>query len=277
MSAKVKKLQKILKGMKRVLVAYSGGVDSTFLLKVALDALGRENVLAVIAMSGSFPIREFTCAKKTAREIGCRYMVITTNELDSKSYKKNPINRCYYCKKELFSKLLAIAREKGLKYVLDGTNFDDLKDMRYGAMASKELNIKSPLLAAGIGKKDIRRFSRALGLDTWDKPSFACLSSRFPYGTAITKRKLRVVERAEDFLKDLGFRQVRVRFHGKIARIELYRNDIKKIFQEDIRTAVDNRLKQLGFDYVAVDLRGYRTGSMNEPVIKSRRKSCVNI
>jgi len=258
--------------MKRVLIAYSGGVDSTFLLKIALDTLGRENVLAVIAKSETFPKREFDCAIKIARGLGAEYSIIATRELDIKNFKNNPINRCYYCKKELFSKLIAISKKNGFRYVLDGANYDDLKDMRFGMQAARKLNVKSPLLEAKIVKDEIRKFSKALGLITWDKPSFACLSSRFPYGATITEDKLKMVDQAEDFLKGLGFKQVRVRYHDKMARIELYKDDIKNLFKGALLESVDKKLRSIGFDYVTIDLAGYRTGSMNEPWLRSHKK-----
>lgn len=257
------RLKKVLQGLKSAVVAYSGGVDSTFLLKAAVDALGQENVLAVTARSETYPLREFKEAKECARHMGARHKIIHTSELAIKGFKDNPVNRCYYCKKELFSKLKKIARTEGLRYCIDGTNYDDLKDVRYGRFAAKELGVRSPLLEAKITKRDIRRFSRAMRLKTWDKPSFACLASRFPHRTRITKNKLSTVEKAEEFLKGFGVRQVRVRYHGGLARIEVYPEDIKKLIAPNNIKRINREFNKLGFKYTTVDLEGYRTGSMN--------------
>lgn len=270
MNAKLTKLKKILKSLKSVLIAYSGGVDSTFLLKIAVDTLGSKNVLAVTARSETYPHREFKEAKKLARQIGARHKVINTSELNIKGFKNNPINRCYYCKKELFSKLKNIAKLKKLGYCIDGTNYDDLKDIRYGSLAAKELGIRSPLLEAGIAKKDLRKISKTLGLKTWDKPSFACLASRFPYNSRITKRKLSVVEKAEEFLRGFGITQVRVRHYGNLARIEVFPEDIKVLTRPKNAKKVSQEFKKLGFLYTTLDLEGYKTGSMNK--VLERRK-----
>ncbi|MBI4335984.1 MAG: ATP-dependent sacrificial sulfur transferase LarE [Candidatus Omnitrophica bacterium] len=257
------KLRKILQGFKSVVIAYSGGVDSAFLLKVAVDTLGRANVLAVTARSETYPVREFKEAKLSAKRIGARHKIVNTSELGIKGFKNNPVNRCYYCKRELFSKLKGIANKEGLSYCLDGTNYDDLKDVRYGRFAARELGIRSPLVEAKITKGDIRKFSKALGLKTWDKPSFACLASRFPYKSAITKRKLTVVDKAEDFLRTLGVRQVRVRHYGDLARIEVYPEDINILLRPKNSKRISEKFKGLGFKYATVDLEGYRAGSMN--------------
>jgi len=257
------KLKNILKRMGSVLVAYSGGLDSTFLLKVAVDTLGKKNVLAVTARSETYPLREFKEAKRCAKQIGARHKVIRTSELKIKGFKNNPVNRCYYCKRELFSKLKSIAGAEGLDYCVDGTNYDDLKDIRHGRLAAKELGIRSPLLEAGLGKQLIRKYSRSLGLETWDKPAFACLASRFPHRTEITKKKLSVVEKAEDFLRQFGIRQVRVRYYGALARIEVYPEDIKKLTTPQNAKKISQQFKKLGFMHTTVDLGGYKTGSMN--------------
>lgn len=262
-NTKLTRLKNILNTLKSVVIAYSGGVDSAFLLKVAADTLGKENVLAVTARSETYPYREFKEAKIFAKQIGARHKIIKTSELGIKGFKNNPMNRCYYCKKELFSKLKAIAKREVLNHCIDGTNYDDLKDIRYGRRAARELGVRSPLLEAKITKGDIRNFSKALRLKTWDKPSFACLASRFPYKSKITKEKLSIVEKAEAFLRALGIRQVRVRHYGQLARIEVYPEDIKILLGQKNAKKISQRFKKLGFLYTTVDLEGYRTGSMN--------------
>jgi uncharacterized protein len=259
--SKQKKLTNILKGLGRVVVAYSGGLDSTCLLKAAVDALGRKNVLAVTARSETYPKAEYKEALAIARKIGARHITIHTKELGMPEFNANPVNRCYYCKRELFRKLDCIRSRYGMKYVLDGTNLDDLKDVRYGRKAAKECGVKSPLLQAGMTKSDIRRFSKALKLPTWNKPPFACLASRLPIGYNITTKDLGRIERAEGYLKGLGFRQVRLRCHGSIARLEVNGRDLAKALT--FRKKIADRLKRLGFKYICLDIEGYRTGSMN--------------
>lgn len=263
-SKKLNRLRDILKKLKSVVIAYSGGVDSTFLLKAAVDTLGRDNVLAVIARSETYPEKEFKEARALARKMGARQKVINTRELKIKNFRNNPINRCYYCKKELFSKLKEIAKREGLNYCVDGTNYDDLKDMRFGRIAAKELRIRSPLLEAKITKDDIRKFSKRLGLSTWDKPSLACLASRFPYKSTITKKSLLMIDRAEEFLRGLGIRQVRVRHYGTLARIEVLQKDIRILLKKENAKKIAKRFKGFGFLYTTVDLEGYKTGSMNK-------------
>ncbi|TDT57255.1 ATP-dependent sacrificial sulfur transferase LarE [Fonticella tunisiensis] len=260
---KLEKLKNILKDMESVVIGFSGGVDSTFLLKVAKDTLG-DKVLAVTASSSTFPEREMREAIKFAKEINANHMVIESEELEIEGFAKNPENRCYYCKNELFSKLTAIARERGYNFVLDGSNGDDTGDYRPGMKAARELGVRSPLIEAGLSKTDIRALSREMGLPTWNKPSFACLSSRVPYGQEITREKLNMIDAAEQFLIDLGFRQLRVRHHGEIARIEVAPQEREKFFSAEIMDKVADRLKEIGFNYVTLDLKGYRTGSMNE-------------
>ncbi len=258
---KMDSLKDILKSLESVAIAYSGGVDSTFLSKVAFDVLG-DNALAITARSETYPRSEFEEASRLTEEIGIRHKVIVSEELDIPEFSDNPVNRCYYCKKELFTKLKEIATEQGVKHVLDGSNFDDLDDYRPGMQAVEELDVRSPLKEAGLTKADIRELSKGLGLSTWDKPSFACLSSRFPYGNKITREKLTAVGEAEIFLRGLGIRQLRVRHHDKIARIEVAEDDMALLFQN--REQVVKKLKDLGYTYVTMDLQGYRTGSMNE-------------
>ncbi|MDD5773188.1 MAG: ATP-dependent sacrificial sulfur transferase LarE [bacterium] len=260
---KFSRLKKNIKNMGSFVLAYSGGVDSAFLLKAGYDVLGKK-VLAVTARSETYPDAELREAKAIAKIIGARHKVIRTEELNNHDFISNPPNRCYYCKKELFSKLDHIAKEENIKWICDGTNKDDLKDVRPGRQAAKEFKVLSPLLDAGLTKEDIRALSRDMGLSTWDKPSLACLSSRIPYGEKITKENLVRIEEAEEFISLLGFRSFRVRSHGVLARIEVEQSDIKKITQKDIRVKVINKLKSLGFIYITLDLHGYRSGSMNE-------------
>lgn len=262
-SAKMDQLKDYLKSLGSVAVAFSSGVDSTFLLKVAHDVLG-EKVIAVTAQSCSFPKRELEEAKAFCEKEGIRHIICDSEELEIEGFCDNPKNRCYLCKRELFEKILALAKENGLAYVAEGSNMDDMGDYRPGMQAIAELEIKSPLRHAGMTKADIRVLSKEMGLPTWEKQSFACLSSRFVYGERITKEKLSMVDRAEQLLLDYGFRQLRVRIHGKIARIEVMPDEFEKLIQPDIRETVYTKLKEYGFDYVTMDLQGYRTGSMNE-------------
>ncbi len=269
--SKLEELKGILSKMKKVVVAFSGGVDSTFLLKVARDVLG-ENVLAVTASSETYPQSEIRDAQRLARKLKVRHSLIHTCELENPEFVNNPPERCYFCKRELFSKLKEIAEAESIPYVLDGANHEDTEDFRPGAVAAKELGIRSPLKEVKLVKSEIRALSKRLNLTTWDKPSLACLSSRFPYYSEINKKSLKQIGQAEEFLKKLGFKQVRVRHHDHIARVEIEAEEFPKIIVPGTREEIVKNFKKLGYTYVSLDLAGYRTGSMNEPLPQSVKK-----
>ncbi len=262
---KYNNLKNYIKSLGSVIVAFSSGVDSTFLLKTAQDVLN-DKVIAVTASSCSFPKRELNEAIEFCKKNNIKHFVIESEELDIDGFKNNPPNRCYLCKKELFTKIKKIAQENNTENIIEGSNLDDNGDYRPGLIAIKELDIKSPLRYAKLSKNDIRLLSKELNLNTYDKPSFACLASRFPYGEMITKEKLQMVERAEQFLLDLGFKQVRVRIHNLMARIEIEETEFEKLIQKHTRDEVVKKFQELGFTYISMDLKGYRTGSMNEVI-----------
>ncbi|MFC1823573.1 ATP-dependent sacrificial sulfur transferase LarE [Thermodesulfobacteriota bacterium] len=266
---KYDQLKDIITQAESVALAFSGGVDSTFLLKVCVDVLG-DKVLAVTARSSTYPKRELQEALELAEQIGCRQLMIESEELDVPGFSDNPPNRCFLCKQELFSKIKDLADQEGIQSVFDGSNADDPDDFRPGRMAARRLGVRSPLEEAGLTKQEIRSLSRKLNLPTWDKPSFACLSSRFPYHTKITRPSLQQVEMAESFLWDLGMRIFRVRHHDTIARLELGEKEMELLQEGDLKDQVVQHLKELGYQYVTLDMEGYRTGSMNETLTEDQ-------
>ncbi|MBW2634230.1 MAG: ATP-dependent sacrificial sulfur transferase LarE [Deltaproteobacteria bacterium] len=257
----------ILKGliskMNSAAIAFSGGVDSTFLLKVCSDVQGFD-ALAVTAKSETFPKRELEQAKFLARQMPVTHVIIQSEELNIPGFTDNPPDRCFMCKNELFSKVKQLADEYGLAWVFDGSNADDADDFRPGRKAAKDLGVRSPLEESKLGKKEIRVLSKAIGLPTWNKPSYACLSSRFPYFSKISRAALKQVEKAESYLSQFGMRVFRVRHHGTMARLELGKDEMRCLWQGNTRNQIVNYLKSIGYSYIAVDLEGYRSGSMNE-------------
>jgi pyridinium-3,5-biscarboxylic acid mononucleotide sulfurtransferase len=258
---KYQELTSFLKKLGKTAVAFSGGVDSTFLLAAAKEAIG--DVVGITVDSPALPRRELRDAVSFARSIGVRHVILRFDEIEE-SVRKNPVRRCYFCKKEEFGNIIKEAERLGYAHVLDGSNADDIGDYRPGMKASRELKVISPLQQIGITKKEVRNFAKALGLSVWDKPAYACLYSRFPYGTEIRKEDLEKVEKAEEFLLDRGFHNVRVRFHGEVARIEVDSQERERLLRDPFDSEITKAFRSFGFRYITVDIQGYRMGSLNE-------------
>jgi uncharacterized protein len=265
-SEKLASLQRELAALEKVLIAFSAGVDSTLLLKVAQQVLGK-NIAAVTVELEAFPEVELESAVEFCKQQGIKHYILTCNELEIAEYRQNPPERCYICKKYIFSQIKDAAAKLGFQHIAEGSNLDDLQDYRPGIRALEELGIHSPFVKAGLTKADVRALAKDLGLAVWDKPSMACLASRFPYGEEITKEKLTMVNKAERILAELGFKQFRVRYHGDIARIEILKEEQLKILEAEVADYIYRAFAELGFSYTTLDLKGYRSGSLNEKLL----------
>lgn len=266
---KLTRLEEYIRGLGSLVVGFSGGVDSSLLLVVAANVLG-DKAMAITGVDASIPERELKEAKEFCKEREIRHIICKVNPMKEESYRHNSPDRCYFCKHGIFTEIKKIAAENGIEYVAEGSNMDDLGDYRPGLKAVEELSVKSPLREAGLTKQDIREISKALGLPTWSKPAYACLASRFVYGEEITEEKLRMLDQAEQFLIEQGFLEERVRIHGNIARIEVPAKDIERLASEEIREAVYEKFKALGFMFVTIDMKGYKMGSMNATLQKAK-------
>jgi uncharacterized protein len=270
--SKIDRLEAIVRARPKALVAFSGGVDSSLLLRVCRDVLGRKNVVAVTGVSRTYTDEEKRTARRIARELGVEHVLLETDELSCGDFAANPADRCYFCKSELFDKIIGLARARGIDAVFDATNADDLHDYRPGRRATEERGVESPLLEAGLTKKDVRTLSRKLGLASWDKPANPCLASRIPYGTRITTETLDKVRAGEKFIRELGFPVVRLRHHGELARIEVPPADFARMLRPATARKIAGRLRSLGYLWIALDVEGYRMGSLNRAVEKGGPK-----